>query len=295
MKIATLTGFCAVGMALYGCAGSASEPASASEGALTASVLGENGALACTTGGVQLALVAASASKTALVTLTPAANVFALSGTTGVLTTSAGAGLSWTGASGSLTLGADMKGTWTQGSDAKAVTCAPASAADAPSWKAASGLVLYASEIEGLASTVLDSTSDTNGNGTPNTSTKTPRYTVFAVETAKRASLALGVAAKDSTGALPGDDGASLLDENDWSYGGISAAYGLGGGDEYGEWFQGASDGISLAGDLGTAKASFVGHEKVASLAGVVDSAAPSVVEIGVGTWTFLVPDAFAR
>jgi hypothetical protein len=60
-----------------------------------------------------------------------------------------------------------------------------------------------------------------------------------SVETARRGSLALGQVASNSAGALPGaDDAQSLLDENDLSYGAMSAAYALGGGDDYGDAFE---------------------------------------------------------
>ena len=80
----------------------------------------------------------------------------------------------------------------------------------------------------------------------------------------------------------------------------MSAAYSLGGGDDYGEWFQGASDGVSLSADvipaLGpTAAAGFIGREKVAALSTLVTSQSPSAVAITVGPWTFFLPDSFAK
>ena len=79
----------------------------------------------------------------------------------------------------------------------------------------------------------------------------------------------------------------------------MSAAYSLGGGDDYGEWFQGVSDGVSVSGDvtpaLGAAVAGFIAREKVTALSTLVDSAKPSAIEITVGPWTFFLPDSFPK
>jgi hypothetical protein len=120
---------------------------------------------------------------------------------------------------------------------------------------------------------------------------------VFAIETSKRDSLDLGTKADKSAGKLPGSDNDSLLDDNDYSYGGMSACYSLGGGEDWGEWFQGASDGISLQSDvataLGTNKAGFIAHEKVKGLKDVTDGT--NAIELTVGAWTFLIPDGFSK
>lgn len=288
MRISIVLGASALALAMFGCASGASHDGSKSDD-VTTSALGEVGVVTCTPDGgkVQLAVVAGKDGKGSLVTLTPAGAFFALDGASGTLSTANGIG--WKGAKSSLALGADLKGTWTSGATTTNVACAKASASQGASWQAASGLVAYEGDIDGLAETVL-----TGGeNNAP--SVKVPTYTVFALATAQLDASGLPVATKKTTGELPGEDGESLLDENDWSYGGISAAYGLGGGEDYGEWFQGASDGISLASDLGATPAKFAAHEKVTALSALVDSTAPSAISVTVGDWTFLVPDAFAK
>jgi hypothetical protein len=251
------------------------------------------GALSCTpeSGKDKIALVSAGKGKYALLTLTPAKDVFALSGVTGTLKTS-GASRSFEAGSTKLDLDGGLKGTLKRGAQSTKVSCSGGTATDAATYRTANALVGYAGEIDGLADTITEEMA----------SGSSPKpFTVFVVETSKRSSLDLGTNEKDSTGALPGDDDAqSRLDENDSSYGAMSAAYGLGGGDDYGEWFQGASDGISLSGDvipaLGTAaKGGFIAHSKVKALSSLVDGKDPSAVEITVGAWTFLVPDAFPK
>jgi hypothetical protein len=241
---------------------------------------------------VTLGLAATKNGKAALLTLTPAADLYALSGLRGTITTSA-TGVSWSGSGASLALDADANGTlrgqWNEGSASKKVTCTNATAAEAASCASAAALLGYASDIDGLADTVLEDTR--NAHPKP--------YTVFAVETARRGSLSLGTDVADSAGALPGEDAETTLDDNDWNYGAMSAAYNLGGGDDYGEWFQGISDGISLSGDvvpvLGGARAGFIAHEKVKALSTLVTGGQPSAVEITVGPWTFFLPDSFAK
>src|SRR4029078_12868314 len=107
--------------------------------------------------------------------------------------------------------------------------------------------------------------------------------TVYVVATSKRSSLSLGTVANGTAGSMKkgSDDEDSLVHENDFSYGAIGAAYSLGGGDDYGEWFQGVSDGVSLMGDLGpalgNATAGFIAHEKVTALSSLVGGKASAV------------------
>jgi hypothetical protein len=290
MKTSVTAGIC-VALGVFGCAADPSVDAEApgvSEAELR-SQLGANQALRCDAdaGKAKVALLATKGGKVVQLALTPAANLYALSGSTGTL----GASRSWKGKGSSLVWGANMKGKWTSGTRSTNVTCTMATAGEAASWRTANALVDYANEIDGLAETVV---------GEMEGAQPKP-YTVFVIETARRSSLALGTVAKQSGGALPGsDDAESLLDENDASFGGMSAAYSLGGGDDYGEWFQGASDGISLSGDvvpaLGTgARTGFIAHEKVTALSTLVDGAKPSAVEITTGAWTFFLPDAFPK
>lgn len=293
MKASAAAGLFAMAFGAFGCAAASSvDEAGVSESELR-SKLGANEALRCTadSGQAKLALVATTGGKFALLSVTPAADLYALSRSTGALTTST-TSWSWKASGSSLTLGANMKGKWQRGAQSTNVTCTTAAAAEAASWRTANALVDYAREIDGLADAILESSED---------AAKPKPYTVFVVETARRRSLALGQVANKSAGALPGsDDAQSLLDENDASYGAMSAAYALGGGDDYGEWFQGASDGISLSGDvvpaLGAgARGGFIAREKVTALSTLVDSTQPSAVEITVGPWTFFLPDAFAK
>ncbi len=290
MKLRVAAVFCVTAMGLMGCSAAAEGDAASADGELKTKA-GANETLRCAadSGDAKLALVAAKGGKFALLTLAPAAELYALSGATGTLTTST-KGRTWKGGSASLTLGTNLKGKWEDGGKSTDVTCV-AAGDETSSWKTANALVDYASEIDGLADAVLENSEDP----------KPKAYTVFAVETSRRGDLALGQVATKTSGALPGnDDAQSLLDENDSGYGAMVAAYSLGGGDDYGEWFQGASDGISLSSDvlpaLGSgAKAGFVAREKVTALASLVDSAKPSAVEITVGAWTFFLPGAFPK
>jgi hypothetical protein len=290
MKALVLTSILSVSFGIVGCAAEPSDDAvGASDDALTAK-LGADTALRCgAAGGTTIALVAGTGGKVALLSLSRAGDLFAVARSTGTLAASASR-WSWKAPNASLDVGADLKGTWTRGAQTTAVACKMAPR-EAAAFRTARALADYADEIDGLAEAVLESSSDP----------KPTAYTVFAVETSRRASLSLGTIAKKSAGALPGsDDAASLLDENESSYGAMSAAYALGGGDDYGEWFQGASDGISLAGSvlpaLGAgARAGFIARENVTALAPLVDSAKPSAVELTVGAWTFLLPDAFPK
>jgi hypothetical protein len=158
-------------------------------------------------------------------------------------------------------------------------------------WWTANALSDYAAEIDGIADQVLE---DAEG-------AKPKPYTVFVVETANRGSLSLGEVVAKSQGSLSAtssDD--STLDDDDFGYGAMSAAYSLGSGDDYGEWFQGISDGVSLIGDVGpalgsNAVAGFIARQKVTALSRLVGSANPSAVEITVGPWTFFLPDTFAK
>jgi hypothetical protein len=124
---------------------------------------------------------------------------------------------------------------------------------------------------------------------------------IYMVANSDRDSLSLGTKVNDSQGAIPGsDDADERLDQDDLENGAMSAAYSLGGGDDYGEWFQGVSDGVSLVGDLSPAlkngtRAGFIARSKVTALGSVVDSAKPSAVEITVGPWTYYLPDAFPK
>lgn len=289
LAVATI-GSITIGM--FGCAAPPGDEAGVAENDLRAK-LGANEVLRCDadSGKETLALVATAKGKVALLALTPAADLYALSGTTGTLTSSAST-WSWKAAGSSLTVGASSRGKWLRGSKSTNVTCRT-DTAETASWRVANALVDYAAEIDGLAETVLEESNDP----------KPKPYTVFAVETARRGSIALGTIAKGSAGALPGEDGESALDEDDFSYGAISAAYSLGGGDDYGEWFQGASDGISLSGSVtpalpAGARVGFIAHENVTALASLVDRAKPSAVEItlsGGAKWTFLLPDGFTE
>lgn len=275
-----------------GCAADASTDEPGVADSELRSQLGANEALRCTadSGKATLALVPLKGGKVALLSLKPAADLYALSRITGTLTTPT-TGWSWKSSSSALTLGATMKGKWTRGAQSTNVTCAKVAAAEAASWRTANALQDYAGEIDGLADAVLE-----NSEGA-----KPKPYTVFVVETARRGSLALGQVAAKTSGSIPARSNAdeSLLDENDMSYGAMSAAYSLGGGDDYGEWFQGASDGISVSGSvtpaLGTANLGFIAHEKVTALSSLVDSAKPSALELTVGPWTFFLPDAFSK
>jgi hypothetical protein len=191
-----------------------------------------------------------------------------------------------------LTLAADKK---TAKFKSAKLTCAPAGA-DEAAWAIAGAMASYESDIDGLASQVVD---EMNGDGSDGSGhVKSPKpYLVFAVETSKRGSLDLGTTANKSTGKLPG--GGDTLSDDDNSYGGLSAAYDLGGGDDYGEWFQGASDSISIGDSitkpLGSEKAGFVAHEKCKALSGLVGSKDPSAVELTVGSLTFLIPNDFSK
>jgi len=293
MKLALSFGICAItlGMFASGCAASESSEDSpeVSEGELNTRLTAGQ-ALHCETdsGKTKIGLVSSGAGKFALVTLATKGDLYTVSHSSGTLTTSASK-WTWKGASSSLKLTSSMKGVFERGSRSTAVTCEMANS-EAAAWRAANAIADYADEIDGLADTVLEESNDP----------RPKAYTVYAVETSRRSSLALGTVASNSTGALPGDEGEERLDENEQSYGGMSAAYGLGGGDDYGEWFQGASDGISLAGDLAPAltngaRAGIIAHENVAVLKPLVDSTKPSAVEITVGAWTFLLPDAFPK
>lgn len=291
MKLRAAAVFCVTAMGLFGCAADASVDDASSDDALKKTGASATETLRCSadSSDVKLALVAAKGGKFTLLTLKPAADLYAVTGSTGTLTSSS-SGRSWKGGGASLSLGKNLKGKWEDGGKSTDVTCS-AAADETASWKTASALVDYASEIDGLADAVLENSEDP----------KPKPYAFFVVETNRRSELALGQVATKTSGALPGDDDAqSLLDDDDFGYGPMNAAYSLGGGDDYGEWFQGASDGISLSGDVlpalgGGAKAGFVAREKVTALASLVDSAKPSAVEITVGAWTFFLPDAFAK
>ena len=266
MKSLILAGFCAISLSIVGCAGESSG-AGGAESDLT-SQLAEHEVLVC--GGTQ-AIVGEKDGKATLVTLTTAkAPLLALSGKTDTLAkVQAGLG------------------------------CTKASGAEAASWAAASGLLTYANEIDGLASTVSDEmASMENENGSGNRASSAPKpYTIFVVATRERDQLDLGTKVSGSAGALATEDDAEGLDEQDFSYGGISACYALGGGDDYGEWFQAASDGIYLSADilpaLGGSRAGFIAHEKVNALKDLTDGT--SAVEITVGQWTFFLPDGFSK
>ena len=288
MKMLAFAGTSLIALGIFGCAGTSSDGSSVSEDDLRAR-LAPSDALRCDadSGNAKLALVTTTAGKAALVALKPAADLYALTRSSGSLTVSSSK-WSWKGSGSSLDLGANLKGTWVRGAQSTKVTCSMVSAEGA-SWRTANALVDYAGAIDDLAKTVVGESSGP----------KPKPYAVFVVETARRSSLALGKVATNSAGALPGGTGEARLDENDLSYGAMSAAYALGGGDDYAEWFQGASDGISLSGKLvpsiGATRAGFIAHEKVAALSTLVDRGQPSAVEITVGAWTFLLPDAFAK
>jgi hypothetical protein len=268
MKSLFVVGFCAISLSIVGCAGeSGSEDTGGTESDVV-SQLGENEVMTC---GDTQALVGEKAGKATLVTLKKSHRVYALSGKTDKLST----------------LQAGLH------------SCKKVSGADAATWAVANGLVTYEGEIDGLASTVTDEMSSLreNEDSSSNQSSAPNAYVVFAIETSKRDSLDLGTKARNSAGKLPASDDDSLLDENDYSYGGMSAAYDLGGGEDYGEWFQGASDGISLESDvtsaLDTNKAGFIAHEKVKGLEDVTDGT--NAIELTVGAWTFLIPDGFSK
>lgn len=292
MKHLLAVGFFSISLSIIGCAtGSGGETG---ESDLSAQ-LGENEVLACEMGGAKLALVGGKDGKATLARLAPAKDLFALTGATGKLTASGGR-LSWKAGASELELDTSLKGTLEGG----AIACKKAAGSEAASWATASGLLTYASEIDGLAQTVTEemaSFDDQSSNqGANHQSAAAPSYVIFAVETARRDALDLGTKASGSAGALPGDDGAELLDEDELSYGGMNAAYGLGGGDDYGEWFQAASDGISLSADvvpaLGSTRAGFIAHEKVKALDGLADGS--NAIELTVGAWTFLLPGGFS-
>ena len=265
MKSVILVGFCAISLSIVGCAGEpGSEDAAGTESAVV-SQLGVNEVMTC---GDTMALVGEKDGKATLVELKKNHRVYSVTGKTDKLA--------------KLQSGLH-------------VTCKKATGAEAAPWQVANGLVTYEGEIDGLASTVTDEMSSA-GERSSQSSAPNP-YLVFAIETSKRDSIDLGTKASGSAGKLPGRENDTLLDENDSSYGGLSAAYALGGGDDYGEWFQGASDGISLQSDvstaLGTNKAGFIAHEKVKGLADVTDGA--NAIELTVGGWTFLIPDGFSK
>lgn len=289
MKTSAAAGLCAIALGIFGC----SADASVDEGAVSEDELRGSAkkGLRCSadSGGEQLALVPTTRGKFALLALTPAADLYALSRRTGALTTTT-TSTSWQSSGSALTLGSNMKGKWKRGAHSTNVTCTAAVTTEAGSWRTAIALADYAGEIDGLADAVLESSERTE---------RPKPYTVFVVETARRGSLALGQIARNSAGALPGsDDAESRLDENDFGHGAMSAAYSTGGGDDYGEWFQAASDGISLSAKVlpalvGGARAGFIAREKVTAIASLVGSAKPSAVEITVGPWTFFLPNAF--
>jgi hypothetical protein len=267
MKSLFLVGFCAISLSIVGCAAESGSEDTAGTESDVVSQLGENEVMTC---GDTQALVGEKAGKATLVTLKKSHGVYALTGKT------------------------DKLSTLQSGLRCKRVT-----GADAAPWAVANGLVTYEGEIDGLASTVTDemSSSGENNDSSSNKSSAPNAYVVFAIETAKRDSLDLGTKASNTAGKLPGSDNDTLLDENDYSYGGMSAAYNLGGGEDYGEWFQGASDGISLQSDvssaLGTNKGGFIAHEKVKGLKDVTDGT--NAIELTVGAWTFLIPDGFSK
>lgn len=254
--------------------------------------------LRCEAGAEKLALLPAVGGKSSLVALAPAGNVYALTGRTGTLKATT-KGWSWKSNVASLTIGANLKGTFERDGQSTAVTC-EAAAAETMAWRAAAAVASYAVEIDDLADVILETADADDRPEADDPPARPKRYTAFAIETSRRSSLSLGQKAPDSGGALPGEDAEYLLDENDFSYGGASAASALGGGDDYAEWFQGASDGISLSAKVapeivGGPKAGFIARVNATSFASVVDSAKPSVVEITVGAWTFYLPDAFPK
>jgi hypothetical protein len=286
-------GVCVVAAFLGGCAADATADATGSADGELRAQLGENDAIRCTAASKHLtfAVVPTKDGKGSLLSLKPAADLFALSRAAGSVTSSS-TGVTWKSSKASLTIGADMKGTWESGSQSANVTCEKAEAAEAASWRAANGLADYADEIDGIADTVV---------GEDSKASHPKPYMVFAVETSRRGSLALGKVVANSAGKVSSNANEdSQLDENDFSYGAMSAAYSLGGGDDYGEWFQGVSDGVSLVGDLSptlgaNTVAGYIAHEEVSALSSLVDHANPSAVEITVGPWTFFLPDAFAK
>ena len=89
-----------------------------------------------------------------------------------------------------------------------------------------------------------------NENGSNNRASSAPKPYDLRGRDPGRDQLDLGTKVSGSAGALATEDDAEGLDEQDFSYGGISACYALGGGDDYGEWFQAASDGIYLSADI---------------------------------------------
>jgi hypothetical protein len=285
-------GACAMAMGAFGCAVDATDATEAAESELRTR-LAANEALRCSveSSDVVVAVVPTRYGKASLVSLEPAGRLYALSSSTGSLSTS-NAGLTWTGSRAGLALRTSLKGTWRSSGQTYDVTCAKVAGAEAASWRTANALTDYASEIDGIADAVLEES----------TEPKPKPYAVFAVEAARRGSLPLGKLAADSAGRLSAqtseDD--SLLDENDFGFGAMSAAYSLGGGDDYGEWFQAVSDGVSLISNvtpaLGpNAVAGFIARENVAALSTLVDRRSPSAVEITVGSWTFFLPDAFPK
>lgn len=270
MKSLLVAAFCLISLSIVGCAGESGGGVADGAESDLASQLAEHEVLVC---GATQAIVGQKDGKATLVTLTTAkAPLFALSGKTDTLA-KVQAGLS----------------------------CTKASGAEAASWAAASGLLTYADEIDGLASTVSDemaSMENESENGSGDRASAAPKpYTIFVVATRERDQLDLGAKVTGSAGALATEDDAEGLDEQDFSYGGISACYALGGGDDYGEWFQAASDGIYLSADilpaLGGSRAGYIAHEKVNALKDLTDGT--SAVEITVGQWTFLLPDGFSR
>jgi hypothetical protein len=242
----------------------------------------------------KLALVRTANGKVAALSLTPTStnHIYALSRSIGTLTTSSSNGMSWKGSKATLTIKKTMKGSYARGTESAAVdvTCKKVASTEAASWRTANALEDYASEIDGIASAILEETEE-----------PMPKdYTVFVVETSRRSSLSLGNIAANTAGSMSksSDPDDSLLDENDFSYGAMSAAYSLGGGDDYGEWFQAVSDGVTLIGNMNTALkssglAGFIAREKVTALKPLVGGQSPSALEITVGAWTFFLPDSF--
>lgn len=284
MKSVVIAGLCSISLSIFGCASEAGSDDASTDSDIT-SQLAENDVAACT---ATQALVGEKDGNATLVTMTKAGKLYSVGSTEG----------------GKVTVNAS---TWSfKAGNAAAVdlgACKKVTGAEASSWAAAKGVATYMNDIDSLASSVTDEMSqvsnDARNSNATNQGQQPNAYVVFAIETSKRDTLDLGTKVSGTAGALPSGENNDGIDSQDWSYGGVSACYGLGGGEDWGEWFQGASDGTSLDGDvtplLGSTKGGYIAHEKVKALDGLVDSSSPSAIELTVGGWTFLIPDSFSK
>lgn len=267
MKTLGIIGLFAVVASAVACSSPGDERADTSVGAATAA----SGVTVCTSTDLAVATT-----KTGVVTLTKTGALYAVASDKATALTIAGS-----------------KGTY----KGKPLSCAPAAASDEASWVAAGQMADYADSITGLAESIFEEEAEGDDDSAKTSGKDSASgYTVFAIETANVKTLDLGNPVKDSAGSLPGGDSDSdTLYDDDNGEGGLSAAYDLGGGDDWGEYFQGMSDGVSLGDSLGDTKATFSAFEKTKAFDGLLQSNGVSAVEVTVGQWTFFAPSDYAK